>query len=64
MATVFFFLERFIVCLAGLKETLVLGGFSGSEEYFLCFKMSQVYFMCCSVFPGLVGQEFIFPACH
>ncbi len=47
----FFFLERFIVWLAGLKETLVLGGFSGSEEYFLSFKMSQVYFMCCSVFP-------------
>lgn len=26
--------------------------------------MSQVYFARCSVFPGLVGQEFIFPACH
>lgn len=22
------------------------------------------YSMCCSVFPGLVGQEFILPACH
>lgn len=26
--------------------------------------MSQLYFVCCFVFPRLVGQEFIFPACH
>lgn len=57
-------LERFIVCLAGLKETLVLGIFSGSEVYFLCFKLPHIHFMCCSVFPGLVGLEFFFPACH
>lgn len=46
MAT-FFFFERHTVCLAGLKETLVLGGFSGSEVYLLCFKMSRVYVLLC-----------------
>lgn len=38
-----FFSERHTVCLAGLKETLVLGGCSGSEIYLLCFKKSRVY---------------------
>lgn len=43
----YFFLERFIVCLAGLKETLVLGGgVSGSEIYYLCFKnATRIFFV-------------------
>lgn len=43
MATVYFKSVSF-VCLAGLKLTLVLRGFLGSEVYFLCFNSIFVCF--------------------
>lgn len=50
-----------MVRLAGLKEnTLLFGGFSGSEVDALCFNTSR-YSSC--VLPGLRGEQ-IFPACH
>lgn len=51
-----------MVRLAGLKEnTLLFGGFSGSEVDALCFNTSR-YSSC--VLPGLRGEQIFFPACH
>lgn len=51
-----------MVRLAGLKEnTLLFGGFSGSEVDALCFNTSR-YSSC--VLPGLTGEQIFFPACH
>lgn len=60
MATIFFLLEHHAVCLAGLKETLVLGGFSGSEIYLLCFKMSRVYVLLCF---SMTRRSGVHPSC-
>lgn len=50
----YYLLEHFIVCLAGLKETLVLEGggvVSGSEVYYIfALKCPTYIFLCCSVF--------------
>lgn len=55
----FLFWERFLTCLAGFKETLVLGGFSGSE---VCFLRLWTPHACFFVRPWLL--RFLFVRTH
>lgn len=49
MAT-YFILERFVVCLAGLKKHLLYGAFSGSEVLFYFASKCPRYILCAALF--------------
>lgn len=61
----FFFKRAFHVRFGRFeRNTCFRGNLRQWSVFPLAFKMSRIYFMCFSVFPGLVGQEVILPACH